>query len=61
MIKCLKVKNKMFHDKIISFKEKQNISFEHENLHINDLIKKNEALRKKSIEPSDTVLKFTIG
>lgn len=30
-IKCLEIKNKMLHDKIISLKEKQCASFEHEN------------------------------
>ena len=43
----------------MSFKE--SIAFEHENLLVNDLKKKNEMLKRKNNEFNDIVLKFTNG
>lgn len=44
------VKNKRLHGEIMSFKGKDNVSFRHESLHINDFKKENEMLRKKNLD-----------
>ena len=41
--------------------EKSSTSHEHLELHVDDLKKENEMLKKKNIELSDVVLKFTNG
>ena len=46
-IKKLELDNKMLHDRISSFKGKQNISYEHEKSPVNELMKENEVLKKK--------------
>ena len=38
----------MLHDRIASFKGKRSISYEYEKSHVDELLKKNEALRKKN-------------
>ena len=60
-IKCLKIEYKMLHDKVNLFKEKQSTSFKHEKSLVNELIMENEALKKKSSELNNIVLKFTNG
>ena len=51
----------MLHDRIASFKGKQSISYEHEKSHVDELMKENEVLKKKSNELNEIVLKFTSG
>ena len=58
-IKELELDNKMLHDKTISLKGKQSILYEHEKSHVDDLIKKNKVLKKKSNEFNEIALKFT--
>ena len=58
---CLELENKTLHDRVILSNEKPNTSHEHIESHADDLKKKNEMLKKKKIEHSDVVLKFTNG
>ena len=51
----------MLHNGIASFTCKQSTSYEHEKSHVDELMKKNEVLRKKSSELNQIVLKFTNG
>lgn len=60
-IKGLELDNKMLHDRIASFKCKQSTSYEHEKSHVDELMKENEVLKKKSNELNQIVLKFTNG
>lgn len=60
-IKGLDLDNKMLHDKIVSLKGKQSILYEHETSHVDELMKENEVLKKKSNELNEIVLKFTSG
>lgn len=60
-VKCLEKDNDILQNEIISFKEKINISLEHESLMICNLTKEKKALKKKSNELDDIVLKFTNG
>ncbi|KAH9792213.1 hypothetical protein KPL71_004031 [Citrus sinensis] len=60
-IKGLELDNKMLHDRIASFKYKQSTSYEHEKSHVDELMKENEVLKKKSNELNQIVLKFTNG
>ena len=55
----LELENKILHGKIASFKGKQSTSYEHEKLHVNELIKENEVLKKNNNELNEIVLKFT--
>ena len=57
----LELDNEMLHDRIASFTCKQSISYEHEKSHVDELIKENEVLKKKSSELNEIVLKFTNG
>ncbi|KAH9779936.1 hypothetical protein KPL71_007899 [Citrus sinensis] len=57
----IKIDNKMLHDRITSFKCKQSTSYEHEKSYVNELMKENEVLKKKSNELNQIVLKFTNG
>ena len=59
-IKELELENKILHDKTLAFKGKQS-TYEHEKLHVNELMKKNEVLKKKNNELNEIVLKFTNG
>ncbi|KAK9180632.1 hypothetical protein WN944_023765 [Citrus x changshan-huyou] len=59
-IKELELENKMLHDKIASFKDKQS-TYEHEKSHVDELMKENEVLKKKNNELNEIVLKFTNG
>ena len=59
-IKELELENKMLHDKIASFKDKQS-TYEHEKSHIDELMKENEVFKKKNSELNEIVLKFTNG
>ena len=58
-IKELELDNKMLHDRIVSLKGKQSVSYEHEKLLVDELIKENEVLKKKNNELNEIVLKFT--
>ena len=58
-VKCLELENKMLHNELMSSKE--SITFEHDNLVVDDLKNENEMLKKKSNELNDIVLKFTNG
>ena len=49
-IKGLELDNEMLHDKIASFKGKKSTLYEHEKLHVDELIKENKVLKKKSNE-----------
>ena len=60
-IKELELDNEMLHDRIASFTCKQSTSYEHEKLHVDELINENETLKKKSNELNEIVLKFTNG
>ena len=51
----------MLHDMIASFKGKQSTPYEHEKSHVDELIKENEVLKKKSNEHNEIVLKFKSG
>ena len=57
-IKRLELDNKMLHDRITLFKGKQSISYEHEKSYVDELMKENEVLKKKSNELNKIVLKF---
>ena len=48
-------------DRIASLKGKQSTSYEHEKSNVDNLIKENEELKKKSNELNEIVLKFTNG
>lgn len=54
-LKCLEIENSILQNKIISFKEKPSISFEHTSLLVYDLTKENEALKKKNNGLNDIV------
>ena len=58
-IKGLELDNKMLQVRIASFKCKQSISYGHEKSHVNELMKENEVLKKKSNELNEIMLKFT--
>ena len=51
----------MLHDKITYFKGKQSTSYEHEESHVDELVKENEVFKKKNNELKEIVLKFTNG
>ena len=51
----------MLHDRIVLFKGKQSISYEHEKLHVDALMKENEVFKKKSNVINEIVIKFTSG
>ena len=51
----------MLYDRITSFKCKQSTSYEYEKSHVDELIKENEVLKKKSNELNEIMLKFTSG
>ncbi|KAH9697863.1 hypothetical protein KPL71_023789 [Citrus sinensis] len=60
-IKGLELENKTLHNRIALSNEKPTTSHEHLEPHVNDLKKENEILKKKNIELSDVVIKFTNG
>ena len=60
-ITCLELENKALHDRVALSNEKPSTSHEHIESHVDDLKKENEMLKKKNIELSDIVLKFTNG
>ena len=60
-VKCHEIENRSYIIKSIRLKKNLSISFEHESLAIGDLTKENDALKKKSDELNDIVLKFTNG
>ena len=60
-IKELELDNEMLNDRIASFTCKQSTSYEHEKSHVNELMKENEVLKKKSNKLNEIVLKFTNG
>ena len=54
-IKELKLDNELLHDRIASFTCKQSTSYEYEKLHVDELMKENEVLKKKSNELNEIV------
>ena len=60
-ITCLKLENKILHDKVALSNEKPSTLHEHLESHINDLKNENEILKKNSNELNEIVLKFTNG
>ena len=60
-ITYLELENKTLYDRVVLSNEKPNTSHKHIESHIDDLKKKNEILKKKNIELSAVVLKFTNG
>ena len=60
-IKELELDNEILHDRIASSKGKQSTSYEHEKSNVDNLIKENEKLKKKSNELNKVVLKFKNG
>ena len=57
----LELENKMLHENIASFKNKQNTSYEHEKSHVDDWIKENDLIKKNNNELNEIVLKFKNG
>ncbi|KAH9779205.1 hypothetical protein KPL71_007643 [Citrus sinensis] len=60
-IKGLELEYKTLHNRVALSNEKPSTSHEHLKPDVDDLKKKNEMLKKKSIELNDVVLKFTNG
>ncbi|KAH9716703.1 hypothetical protein KPL71_021554 [Citrus sinensis] len=60
-IKGLELENKTLHNRVALSNEKPSTSHEHLEPHVDDLKKENEMLKKKNIELSNVVLKFTNG
>ncbi|KAH9698219.1 hypothetical protein KPL71_023937 [Citrus sinensis] len=60
-IKGLELENKTLHNRAALSNEKPSTSHEHLEPHVDDLKKENEMLKKKNIELSNVVLKFTNG
>ena len=60
-ITCLELENKTLHDRIALSNEKPSTLYEHIESHVDNLKKENDMLKKKNIELSDVVLKFTNG
>ncbi|KAH9671168.1 hypothetical protein KPL70_017253 [Citrus sinensis] len=60
-IKGLELENKTLHNRVALSNEKPSTSHEHLESHVDDLKKENEMLKKKNIELSNVVLKFTNG
>ena len=60
-ISCLELENKTLHNRVALSNEKPRTLHEHIESHVDDLKKENEMLKKKNIELSDVVLKFTNG
>ena len=58
-IKELELDNKMLHNRIASFKGKQNTSYKNEKSHVDELINENEVFKNKKNELNQIVLKFT--
>ena len=58
-IKELELENEILHDRITSLKGKQSTSYEHEISNVDNFIKENEELKKKSNELNKIMLKFT--
>ena len=59
--KGLELENKTLHNRVALSNEKPNTSHEHLEPHVDDLKNENEMLKKKNIELSNVVLKFTNG
>ncbi|KAH9744056.1 hypothetical protein KPL70_003526 [Citrus sinensis] len=60
-IKGLELENKTLHNRVGLPNKKPSTSHEHLELHVDDLKKENEMLKKKNIELSDVMLKFKNG
>ena len=60
-IKGLELEYKTLHNRVALSNEKPSTSHEHLKPHVDDLKKENEMLKKKNIELSNVVLKFTNG
>ena len=60
-ISYLELENKTLHDRFALSNEKASTSHEHIESHVDDLKKENEMLKKRNIELSDVILKFTSG
>ena len=60
-ISCLELENKTLDHRVALSNEKFNTLHEHIESHVDDLKMENEILKKKNIELSDVVLKFTNG
>ena len=57
----MELDNEMLHDGIASFTCKQSTSYEHGKSRVDEFMKENEMLKKKSDELNEIVLKFTNG